>query len=114
MTPERARIYENAFHLVNRIGELCETEDADPSYIGCLADSVGALLTALNESEVCGVAHDAFPALMRWMRLATAHTARRAPLDVAAAWEARALVAELNGDIAAADDQLERARAVAA
>jgi len=100
----------------------CDRVLIDAAYRGLrdasreLSDAVYA---ALNSTAVAGslgvadLALDRLPALERWRRLAIASTARRAPLDVAAAHELTGLKRSLVGDIAGADEAFSAALGIA-
>jgi hypothetical protein len=72
-----------------------------------------AVSEALDDGAIAGPSLDRLPALERWRRLAVTNTARRSPLEVAAAHECTALLAALRGDTDAFDRAIAAARTLA-
>ena len=109
MRPERRQLYENAQWLVDRLESESINATLDPITGESLAGFLSYILAELYDTD--GIMFDEYPALERWRRLATLNTARRAPLDVAAAWELTAIRAENDEAVTIA---LEHAHGVAA
>lgn len=112
MTGARAVIYENALDLVDRIGGAADAGSLECNAAFAYAETLGSLLLALAEGEVdSGGVTDQSWALERWRRIAISNAHRRAPLDVAAAWELTAAECDRLGNHDAAEQARSMARA---